>query len=230
MAYNTFSPIVTNGLVLCLDAGNTKSYPGNGTSWLDLSSNSLNGTLVGSPVYSPSNAGSFVFDGTNKSISVPKLATFVNVSQLSMCAWMKRTLSNSAIIISQVESLANDVAFELWNDGYAYFEVGNSQNSYGRVLNNSTSWQFLAMSYNGSLSGNSNRLKAYINGVEQTLDFSGTTIPATTGTVNANFVIGSYLIGSTYGNGNISNVLVYNRAITPDEILQNYNSMKVRFI
>ena len=230
MAYNTFIPIVTNGLVLCLDAGNTKSYPGSGTTWADLSSNVNNGTLSGSPAFSPSNGGSFVFDGTNKSISVPKLTTFVNVTQLSMCAWMKRTLSNSAIIISQVESLANDVAFELWNDGYAYFEVGNSQNSYGRVLNNSTSWQFLSMSYNGSLSGNSNRLKAYINGVEQTLDFSGTTIPATTGTVNANFVIGSFLIGPTYGNGNISNVMVYNRALSASEILQNYNATKARFI
>jgi len=46
MASSGFSNIVSNGLVLCLDAANTKSYPGSGTTWSDLSSNGNNGTLV----------------------------------------------------------------------------------------------------------------------------------------------------------------------------------------
>jgi len=55
--------IVMNGLVLCLDAGNTKSYPGSGTTWIDLSGNSNTGTLTNGPTYSSENGGSLVFDG-----------------------------------------------------------------------------------------------------------------------------------------------------------------------
>jgi hypothetical protein len=43
--------IVTDGLVLCLDAGNPKSYTGSGTTWTDLSGNGNNGTLTNSPTY-----------------------------------------------------------------------------------------------------------------------------------------------------------------------------------
>ena len=227
----SFSPkIVTDGLVLYLDAANSRSYVSGSTVWTDLSRGGSNGTLVNGPTFNSSNGGSIAFDGTNKYVSLSKQNTFVSVTQFSMCAWMKRTLSNSLIIISQLESLSNDISFELWNDGYAYFEVGNGSNSYGRVLNNSTSWQFLSMVYNGTLVGNSNRLKGYINGVEQTLDFVATTIPATTGTVNANLILGSYLAGPNYGSGNISNVQVYNRALSASEVLQNYNTTKGRFL
>ena len=55
--------IVSDGLVLCLDAANPRSYPGSGTSWYDLSGNGNNGTLVNGVGYSSDNAGSLVFDG-----------------------------------------------------------------------------------------------------------------------------------------------------------------------
>jgi len=57
--------IVTDGLVLCLDAGNPKSYPGSGTTWTDLSGNSNNGTLVNGVGYNGSNLGSLSFDGVD---------------------------------------------------------------------------------------------------------------------------------------------------------------------
>jgi hypothetical protein len=229
MSYNFSPKIVTDGLVLYLDAANSRSIVSGSTTWTDLSRSGNNGTLTGGPTFSRDGGGSIGFDGTNKYVSVAKQNYFVGVTQFSMCAWMKRTLSNTLIVISQVESLSNDIAFELWSDGYAYFEVGNGSNSYGRVLNSSTSWQFLSMVYNGTLVGNANRLKGYINGVEQTLDFAATTIPATTGTVNANFILGSYLSGLNYGSGNISNVQTYNRALSAQEVLQNYNTTKSRF-
>ena len=62
--------IVTDKLVFCLDAANTKSYPGSGTDWKDLSSQGNNGTLTNSPTYVPnSNGGYFDFDGTNDYIN-----------------------------------------------------------------------------------------------------------------------------------------------------------------
>jgi hypothetical protein len=65
MALSHSPSIVTDGLVLCLDAGNPKSYPGSGTTWTDLSGNGNNGTLVNGVGYSGDNLGSLSFDGVN---------------------------------------------------------------------------------------------------------------------------------------------------------------------
>ena len=61
--------IVTNGLVLYLDAANKKSYPGSGTTWTDLSGNNNTGTLTNGPTFDSNNGGSIVFDGTNDYVS-----------------------------------------------------------------------------------------------------------------------------------------------------------------
>ena len=65
MAISYNPRIVTDGLVLALDAGNPKSYPGSGTTWTDLSGNGNNGTLTNGPTYSSANGGSIVFDGVD---------------------------------------------------------------------------------------------------------------------------------------------------------------------
>ena len=63
---NNYGPrIVTDGMVMCLDAGNSKSYPGSGTVWTDLSRNGNNGTLTNGPTFSSADGGSIVFDGAN---------------------------------------------------------------------------------------------------------------------------------------------------------------------
>ena len=64
MALSHSPKIVTDGLVLCLDAGDRKSYSGSGTTWADRSGNGNNGTLLGSPVYSTNNGGNLAFDGS----------------------------------------------------------------------------------------------------------------------------------------------------------------------
>ena len=222
--------IITNGLVLNLNAANPRSYapPYTGTTWNDLSGNGNNGTLTNGPTFNSSNGGSIVFDGVDDYVLCPKQNTLVNTTRFTIGAWMKRNLSNSLVVVDQVESLSNDVSFELWSDGNAYFEVGNGSNSYGYINNTSTNWQYLMMVFDGSLVGNSNRLKGYINGMQQTLVFNGS-IPSTTGTVNTNLNIGSYPPNNNYSNGNISQVLLYNRALTAQEISQNFNATRARF-
>jgi len=222
--------IITNGLVLNLNAANPRSYapPYTGTTWTDLSGNGNNGTLTNGPTFNSSNGGSIVFDGVDDYVLCPKQNTLVNTTRFTIGAWMKRNLSNSLVVVDQVESLSNDVSFELWSDGNAYFEVGNGSNSYGYINNTSTNWQYLMMVFDGSLVGNSNRLKGYINGMQQTLVFNGS-IPSTTGTVNTNLTIGSYPPNNNYSNGNISQVLLYNRALTAQEISQNFNATRARF-
>ena len=69
MAIKHSPRIVTDGLVLYLDAANTKSYPGSGTTWTDISGKSNNGTLTNGPTFDSGNKGTIVFDGSNDYVS-----------------------------------------------------------------------------------------------------------------------------------------------------------------
>ena len=228
MAGNVAPNLVTNGLVLCYDPANTKSFVSGSTTLFDLTSSKDDGSLINGPTFNSANGGSIVFDGVDDYVLCPKQTSLVSATQFTMCAWMKRNLSNSLVFIGQIETLSNDIAFELWNDGNVYFEVGNGSNSYGVTSNNSTLWQYLTMVFDGTQTGNSNRLKTYINGSLLTLSYVGI-IPPSTGTVNNNLNVGAYLPGSNYSNGNISQVQIYNRALSAAEVLQNYNASKRKF-
>ena len=85
VAYN--SKIVTDGLVLCLDAGNSKSYPGTGTTWTDLSGRGNTGTLTNGPTYSSANGGSIVFDGSNDFVQCTGSLTLTTATFI---VWMRR--------------------------------------------------------------------------------------------------------------------------------------------
>ena len=80
--------IVEDGLVLSLDAANTKSYPGSGTVWSDLSGNSNNGTLTNGPTFDSGNKGSIVFDGIDDSISVGHTALLNPTLNMTISVWV----------------------------------------------------------------------------------------------------------------------------------------------
>jgi len=74
MACNYQGKIVTNGLVLCLDAADKKSYPGTGTVWTDRSENGNHGTLTNGPTFNGANGGSIVFDGPSDGVLLPNIS------------------------------------------------------------------------------------------------------------------------------------------------------------
>ena len=230
MAFNYSPKIVTDGLVLCLDAANPRSYASGSTSWLDLSRSQNNGSLVNGPTFNSANGGSIVFDGVDDYISVPKQTALVNASQFTITAWMKRANTLSKVILYQGADINNDVSFELWDDGNVYFEVGNASNAYGYTANTSINWQQLTMVFDGTQTGNSNRLKGYINANLLSLLYSPT-IPSTSGPSNSVFSIGNSqgLGGGNFSTGNIASVQIYNRALSAQEVLQNYNALKGRY-
>jgi len=86
--------IVTDGLVLALDAGNTKSYPGSGTTWFDRSGNARNGTLTNGPTFSSANGGSIVFDGVDDYVSCGNPSIF-QINQGTISAWVKTSSPGS---------------------------------------------------------------------------------------------------------------------------------------
>jgi hypothetical protein len=208
--------IITNGLVLSLDAANIKSYPGSGTVWRDLSGNGNNGTLSGS-IYSSVNGGSIVFDGINDFISIPSITWTPTAFTVN---WF--TLGNTVSNFNQNIFATNGWnAFVFHTDGQGSIYVGTDvatrltpsnipNNTY--VLNVYQNFTFTYGNGIGSLFKNSILLASK----------SMTAPVAWTG-----FNIGSDTINTI--NGRIANTQIYNRALSSDEVLQNYNATKGRF-
>ena len=92
MAFSYSPKIVTDGLVLYLDAENTRSYPGTGTTWSDLSRDGNNGTLTNGPTVDSGNGGSIVFDGSNDYVDFDDI---LDLSTLSVSMWINCDVYNS---------------------------------------------------------------------------------------------------------------------------------------
>ena len=198
----------------------------------DLSGKSSNAITVNGIGTTTDFTGVFSFDGTNDYMYLPAISQNNGASQLTWCAWMKRNASNSRMTLMQFANTDNDISCELWSDGNLYLEVGNGSNDYATLSNSSTSWQHVSMIYNGSLTGNSERLKCYINGVVQTLSYTGT-IPSAAGTATTLYL--GYTSpdagpnSNLYSTGNLGVFQSYNRALSATEIRQNFNATRKRY-
>jgi len=220
--------IVTDGLVLCLDAADKNSYSGTGTTWYDLGKNNYNGTLVNGPTFSSNNMGAIVFDGTDDRGS---FTTPVN------------STDNQTY-----EVWTNAVSGALASSGYAYILHNNS-------LNSSIGNSFLTIglkptniyfgAFNGALSTMTTNITATNSIVRQlVLKWDGSNqylyadgqlqdseaLSAPIQNFNTITSFGDYY-NSTFRMilGNIYTIRIYNRSLSSSEILQNYNATKGRF-
>jgi hypothetical protein len=212
--------ITTNGLVLYLDAANSKSYPGTGTTWTDLSSLSNNGTLTNGPIYSSANNGSIVFDGTNDYVDCGNNSS-LNINTGSILAWVKTTSPGSSyrgIIVKQ----SNYGLFALDGTLVTYDWGNNLGRSTARRIDNGI-WNFIAMSFSNNIGTPSNNAIIYLNGASVLT----TTIKYLNN--NQSIEIGRGSVNIQQINANISNVMVYNIVLSANEILQNYNAFKGRY-
>jgi hypothetical protein len=235
----THSPsIVTSGLVLCLDAGNRKSYPGTGATWTDLSGNGRTGTLTNGPTYSSANGGSIVLDGTNDYINLSNRSLpLINVSQFTYSTFIKITGPGGGVAsffsFGNSFAVVNDILFYYDNTNLC-FQVNNGGDGQGSFAYTRGSWSNISVVYDGTQSTNATRLKVYLNTIQQTLTF-GYTVPATTSSVNfTGAAIGIYSTDNfstaTCITGNVGTASLYNRALSATEIAQNYNALKSRYI
>ena len=215
--------IVTNGLVLYLDAANYLSYTSGSTVWRDLSSNNNSGSLINGPTFSSGNAGSILFDGTNDYVETNYSGgTFTT---LTLSAWIYKTNTTRAYILNSASPYG--FGFELY-ETTMYFNVqGSGAQGYGYFDFNDIGWNYWVMVYNGTSTGNLNRLKVYRNGVQEILTYINT-IPASF-TSTGNFLLGKRPWSISYSQCNIASTQIYNRALTASEVLQNYNATKGRF-
>jgi hypothetical protein len=213
--------LITNGLVLYLDAGNIESYTGSGTTWTDLSGNGNNGTLTNGPTYSSSTGGSIVFDGVDDYVTTSYAPTFTD---FTIITWFICTGNNN----QYQQTLDKDYIEGTWA-GIPEPGVINSWG--GGVLEPIAPFgRYITLPYNSW-----HMLTSRRQGTTHTILGDGIT-NTTSGTVSSaplsasNFIFGGIQGGSGGSlNGSISNTLVYNRALSDAEVLKNFNALRGRY-
>jgi hypothetical protein len=216
--------VVTNGLVLALDAANSKSYVSGSTTWNDLSGNGNNGTLVNGPTFSSTNGGSIVFDGSNNSIIIPHNSSLSVGNNLSVFSWFYVNSTGSYQPI--VAKSYNNNGWELANNTGGTLRctlrpsiVNNNNITIGSLTANN--W------YYGGFTCDNTTISLYLNGVLQgTTPVSSINLDTTSSLYIAQRSDGTNI---NYFNGKISTTQIYNKALSSSEVLQNYNAQKSRF-
>jgi hypothetical protein len=224
--------IITSNLVLCLDAANSKSYPGSGTTWTDLSGNGNNGTLVNGVGYSGDNLGSLVFDGVDDYIRCLNADSLnFGTGDFTVSVWFKR-LSNATTNLRLISKGASTDTANAANAGFAFFG-----SDIGLALTINATAARIGPQPNISLS-----LDTWTNAVlimerevnmrsYKNANLVGTnSAPAGSVSGTSNLIIGSHADGNgLHWSGNIANVSIYNRALTASEIQQNFIATRSRF-
>jgi hypothetical protein len=221
MSFNFSPKIVTDGLVLYLDAANTRSYPGSGTVWSDLSRGGNNGALTNGTTFNGANGGSIVFDGTDD---------YVNIGTQDLGITRDFTISFWA-------NITKNGAVEIFNKGYNPPDYGIFL---AKIISNKLtvqSYPFLNLETSSTISSGIKQYTAvrnntncywYINGVQD-----NSAIITSTNVNQSN--LKEWRIGSNFDavrptfGGNIYSFSVYNKGLTQTQVLQNYNATKTRF-
>ena len=209
--------IVTSGMVLNLDAANIVSYPKIGTTWVDFSTNKKNGTLTNGPSFSTRNGGAILFDGVDDFIDVSTLTLGVN--------WTIESWFN----LSSYPSIANVYSTQYGEGWYASTLFGGSRNIAWYLDNNwrytgnnlytTNNWYHLVSIVDGL------KHYYYLNGVK-VLDYTSVAVPTSTSFGSIGRIFAST---GRFFPGYISGCIAYNRALSEDEVLQNYNATRYKF-
>jgi len=230
------APIVTDGLVFYVDAGNDNSYPGSGGTWSDLvGSNDGALTNMDATNHSSANGGVFTFDGSNEIVDFGNILN-MGTSDMSFFGWAKRTGGDGELEWIMSKSYAGPGVGRYWID----FDNNTTLRVAAAWAEGHTDYRFSGtfsqdVWYNyAAVFDRNDKLYLYINGsLNTSYDISSHSSVNMTNTYP--YRIGSYT-GSNQStpqyflSGEVSCHLHYNKALTASEILQNYNALKNRFV
>ena len=214
--------IVTSGLTMNLDSGDTSSYPGTGTTWTDLTVNGNNGTLVNSPAFTSAGASSYFSfgSGANQRTSF----TYQTPQQTASTAftwniWAYPTANSDSYLLMGYRGTTPLKFYKLTTQKFEMYpaEVFNAF-----AIN---VWQNICAVYDGTQAGTAN-MKLYVNGTQVGVrdadapDLLASAMP---------FYVGGDPIAGEYATARIAQVNVYNRALTAGEITTNFDVMRGRY-
>jgi hypothetical protein len=230
---NTSSAVRSN-LILCLDAGNPKSYNSGSSNWKDLSGNNYNASFVSNPPYNTNNGGSIIFDGSTQ-YATTNLTNGEYTQPFSFEIGFNTNLSNNLQFF--LSSYNNTSGIEIFIGG-STFEPNNSlaigfNNSYykwttANIFNINTN-NIFTITYDGS--GYVSNTNFYLNGIQiTTFSRSDVTVIGSSILTPLNYSIGARSGITIYRySGSLFFIKGYNRVLTPSEVFQNYKVYKTRF-
>jgi hypothetical protein len=229
MSYQNGPQIVTSGLVFCIDAGNSKSYSGSGSSWTDLSISRNTTTLSGSPTYSSNNKGYLSFASASSQYGTASSPG--DLSTWTVETFVRFTSSYStkvATIVTGQYNGSNKLNFSIgtnnaptnYNIAVGFFD-GSWHNTTGIAYALNT-WFHIVGTYDGTT------IKQFTNGSQvDSLTYTGT--PSSGGELRINRRWDDVVSASNLFDSNIAVIRIYNRALSGTEITQNYRSIKGRY-
>jgi hypothetical protein len=230
--------IVTDGLVLALDAGNTKSYTSGSTTWFDKSGNANNGTLTNGPTFSSANGGSIVFDGVDDYVSIPNNNSLVfGNDDFTVSIWIKTPLASTGEgtpsqwgpIISkgcgtsapsgtwwfaQNSTNSNRITFNISSNPGGTFVTGTTTPI---LLDGWHNIVFTRMGSTGSL---------YTDKILTLIDTSSDSNLSSTTPL---WIAGTSPSATKRTSMTLSQVQIYNRGLSATEIQQNFNATRGRY-
>jgi hypothetical protein len=223
LAFKYSPSIITNGLVLYLDAANPYSYVSGSTSWNDISRGGNNGTLVNGPTFSSANNGSIVFDGTNDYANVPDNTT-LNSNIGTILVWFNYTSApgNGSVVLGKTDVFGSFNGLNIFiYQGLLGTQIkGGSTTNTSQTAVSTNTWYNYTITYTSGVSYSS-----YLNGIfietNSLASFTFSTQP-----LRLARSVDTYW--SNFG-GQIPITQLYNRAFSAQEVLQNYNATKTRF-
>jgi len=225
--------IVTDGLVLALNAADKNSYPGSGTTWTDISGNRNNGTLTNGPTFNSGNGGHIQFDGADDYVTLGDQSSLGFTSGVfSIEAWMY--IPSSWTGGSQYPNLVSKGATAGWDtNGWALFVFRDWSGPYawGCGMRNGGTTNIVSR---GSCASNIYlNVVMTLNGSTVELYENGSLITTGAQTINPGSNSTSVYVGADVNlqcfPGRVASCKAYNRALSATEILQNYNAQKSRF-
>ena len=226
--------IVRDSLIIYLDAGNTKSYPGSGTTWKDICGKNNDGTLVNSPTFDSNNLGSFDFDGSDERLN---LFDPVGIySKFSIDIWHKRGAQTDKYLYSESNSASGSPIWGITshtgsNNSQLRIYARNNAGT-GEVNFQPSGAEYTIYDdqiHNLVVVYESNNLYFYHDGssIGSTSwskgNYSNLDINSVAGWRGGSIGAGGYM------NGNVYSVKTYSRSLTAAEVKQNYDALKGRF-
>ena len=223
--------LITDGLVLRLDPANIKSYQGSGTAFKDLTTNLSDFTLVGSPTHNSN--GFFTFNGTNQFASRVNTASLKPAAAISIEQWLNADNWNAGTSSSNYKCALScteggGYSHNIWSGNfYSYIYAGGKYLTPSASVSNFGGWHHFVTTFDGRYA------KLYIDGSLANTDDFGSANKTMTYASNSIF-LGAEAGASTspagnYWQGKIANTSIYNKALSDEEVAQNYNTTKARY-
>jgi hypothetical protein len=236
----SYGKMVTDGLVLYLNAADRNSYVSGSSVWRDLGGNNISGSLINGPSFSSVNGGSIVFDGVDDyaQISNNSAINFGSGGFTIECVFKPNSTQLGGNFPAVINKSTGDftspalgvtgwILFWRTSSNIYQFSLGDSSSTVNTVnfptsINNDNTWRNISV----TIPSGSNLINGYYNGVlvaSTTRTLTGST------DINVNLTIGTWREFGRELNVELSIAKIYNRALSAQEILQNYNATKTRF-